>query len=75
MQIIREYHYEFIEVSHDNFGIKLVKLWNFEVQFWVPVLKTNGNTEKSNMKMNQNLDSHKQEKFKCRSLENSTTSS
>jgi len=58
MQIIREFHYEFIEVSHDKIGIKLPKLWNIEMQFWAPILETIGNTEKSNMKMGQNLDSH-----------------
>jgi len=40
MQIIREFFYEFKEASHDKIGIKLLKLWNLEVQFWVPIPKT-----------------------------------
>jgi len=51
MQIIREFKYKFREVSHFKIGIKLPKLWNLEVQFWVPILKTIGITEKSSMKM------------------------
>jgi len=31
MQIIREFHNKFIEVSHFKIGIKLPKLWNVEV--------------------------------------------
>jgi len=51
MQIIRKFNYKFKEVSHVEIGIKLLKLWNLEVQFWVPILKNKGSTEKSNMKM------------------------
>jgi len=51
MQIIRKFNYKFKEVSHVEIGIKLLKLWNLEVQFLVPILKTIGNTVKSNMKM------------------------
>jgi len=29
----------------------LAKLWDLEVQFWVPILKAIGNTKKFNMKM------------------------
>jgi len=46
MQIIRECKHKFLEVSHFKIGIKLPKLWNVEVQFWVPILKPIGNTEK-----------------------------
>jgi len=35
MQIIREFHHEFIEVSHVKIGIQLHMLWYLEVQFWV----------------------------------------
>jgi len=56
MQVIREFNHKFIEVSHFKIGIKLPKLWNLEVQFWVPILKPIGNTEKLNMKMGQNFD-------------------
>jgi len=56
MQIIRECEHKFIEVSHFKIGIKLPKLRNLEVQFWVTILKTIGNTEKSNMKMGKNFD-------------------
>jgi len=56
MWIIREFNYKFIEVSHVEIGIKILKLWSLEVQFWVSILTTIGITEKSNMKMGQNLD-------------------
>jgi len=56
MQIVREFNHKFIEVSHVKIGIELLKLWNLEVQFWAHILKTIGNTQKSNMKMGQNLD-------------------
>jgi len=56
MQIIREFKHKFIEVSHFKIRIKLPKLWNVEVQFWVPILKPIGNTEKSNMKIGQIFD-------------------
>jgi len=75
MQIIREFHHKFIEVSHFKIGIKLPKLWNLEVQFWGPVLKPTGNTKKSNMKMCRNLDHRLKDIFECRLLENSTTNS
>jgi len=51
MQIIRKFNHNFKKVSHVEIGIKLLKLWNLEVQFGVPILKTIGNTKKSNMKM------------------------
>jgi len=51
MWIIREFDCKFIEVSHVKIGIQLLKLWNLEVQFWVPILTAIGITEKSNMKM------------------------
>jgi len=50
MQIIRKSNYKFKEVSHIKIGIKLLKLWNPEVQFWGPILNF-GITEKSNMKI------------------------
>jgi len=51
MHIFREFNYKLIEVSHVEIGIKLLKLWSLEVQFWVPILTAIGITEKSNMKM------------------------
>jgi len=51
MQNIRELNHEFVEVSHMRIGIHLPKLWNLEVEFWVPIPKTIGNTKKPNMKM------------------------
>jgi len=51
MWIIRELNHKFIEVSHVEIGIKLLKFWKLEVQFWVPILTAIGITEKSNMKM------------------------
>jgi len=51
MHIFREFNYKLIEVSHVEIGIKLLKLWNLEVQFWVPILKGIGITEKSIMKI------------------------
>jgi len=51
MWIIREFKHKFVEVCHVEIGIQLLKLWNLEVQFWVPILATIGITEKSNMKM------------------------
>jgi len=56
MWTIREFKYKFIEVSHIEIGIKILKLWSLEVQFWVPFLTAIGITEKSIMKMGQNLD-------------------
>jgi len=56
MQIISEFNHKFIKVSHIKIGFKLPKLWNVEVEFWVPILKPTRNTEKSNMKMGQNFD-------------------
>jgi len=75
MQIIREFHHEFIEVSHFKIGIHLPKLWKLEVHFWVPILKAFGNTEKSNLKMGSNFDPRITKIFECRLLENSTTNS
>jgi len=51
MQIIRKFNHKCKEVSHDEIVTKLLKLWNLEVQIWVPKLKSIENTEKSNMKM------------------------
>jgi len=48
---IREFNHKLIEVFHIKFEIQLPKLWDLEVQFWVPILKAIGNTEKSNMKI------------------------
>jgi len=45
MQIISEFNQKFIKVSHIKIGIKLPKLWNVEVQFWVPILKPIKSTE------------------------------
>jgi len=50
MYIIREFYHKLIEVSHVKIGIQLLKLWNLEVQFRVPNLKTMIITEKSDMK-------------------------
>jgi len=61
--------------THLKIEIQLLKLGNLEVQFWGPILKPIGNTEKSNMKMGENFDPHKKKKFECRILENSTTNS
>jgi len=63
MQIIRKFNYKFKEVSRVEIGVKLLKLWNLEVQFWVPILKTIGNTVKPNMKMGYNFDPRVIEKF------------
>jgi len=49
--IIKKFDFKIIEVSHVEIGIKLLKLWNLEVQFWVPILTAIGITVKSNMKM------------------------
>jgi len=51
MRNIREFNHKFIEVSHVQIGMKLLKLWNLEVQFWVPILKAIGITKKLIMKM------------------------
>jgi len=66
MQIIREFDHKLMEVSHFKIGTKLPKLLNLEVQFWVPILKPIGNTEKSNMKMGQNCDPRLTDIFECR---------
>jgi len=50
MYTIREFNHKLIEVSTSKIGIQLAKLWNLEVEFWVPIPETIGNTEKSNMK-------------------------
>jgi len=39
------------ESTVQNGRMELAKIWNLEVQFWVPLLKAIGITEKSNMKM------------------------
>jgi len=39
-----------MQASHFKIRNKLPELWNQEVQFWVPILKTIGITEKVNMK-------------------------
>jgi len=51
MWIFRECKHKFIEVSHVEIGIKVLKLWSLEVQFWFPFQTAIGITEKSNMKM------------------------
>jgi len=51
MWVIREFNHKFIEVSNVEIGIKLLKLWNLDVQFWVPILTAIGITEKSSMKL------------------------
>jgi len=51
MHNIREFNHELIEVSHVQIGIQNLKLWNLEVEFWVPILIVMGTTENSNMKM------------------------
>jgi len=49
--MIKEFHYKLIEVSHIKIGVELLKLWNLELQFWVPILNDIGIMEKSDMKM------------------------
>jgi len=44
--MIREFIHKLKEVSNLKIGIKLLKLWNLEVQFWVSFLKPIGNSEK-----------------------------
>jgi len=39
MQNIREFNHKLIAVSHIKIGVQLLKLWNLEVQFWVPFWK------------------------------------
>jgi len=56
MYIIRKFNHKLIEGSHIKFEIQLPKLWDLEVQFWVPILKAIRNTEKFNMKMGWNFD-------------------
>jgi len=51
MYIIREFNHKFIEVSHVQIGIQLLKLWNLDVEFWGIVLELIGNKKMSNMKM------------------------
>jgi len=45
----REFNHKLIKLSTFKIGIQLAKLWNLEDEFWVPIPKTIGNTEKSNM--------------------------
>jgi len=49
MKTIREFNHKLKEVSTSKIGIQLAKLLNLEDKFWVPIPKTIGNTEKSNM--------------------------
>jgi len=51
MQDVREFNHKLIVVSHVQIGIQILKLWNLELEFWVPVLIVIGTTENSNMKM------------------------
>jgi len=51
MQNFRELTHKFIEVSHFKIGILKLKLLNLKVQFWVPIMKAIGITEKSDMKL------------------------
>jgi len=52
MQNVREFNHKLIEVFHVQIGIQKLKLWNLEVEFWVPILLAMGkHTENSNMKM------------------------
>jgi len=37
---------EFNQISHVEIGFKLLKLWNLDVQFWVPILTAIGITKK-----------------------------
>jgi len=39
MQNVWEFNYKFIEVSHVEIEIQLLKLWKLEVQFWAPFWK------------------------------------
>jgi len=39
MYNIREFNHKFIEASHLKIEIQLLKIWNLEVKFWVPILK------------------------------------
>jgi len=64
-----------MEVSHVKIGLQELKLWNLEVQFWVPILTSTGITEKSNMKIVSNFDPRQKENFQCSILENLTTNS
>jgi len=48
---------------------------DLEVQFWGPILKAIGITEKSDMKMGYNFDPLLMLMFECRILESSTTNS
>jgi len=75
VKTIREFQHKLIEVSQDQIGIVLPKLWNPEVQFWSSILKTIGITEKSDMKLGKKCDPLLKEIFECRPLENSNTNS
>jgi len=46
MQYFREFNHKLKKISHFKIGVQILKLWNLEVQFWVPILETIGNTEK-----------------------------
>jgi len=39
MQNISGINHKLIEVSHIKIGVQLLKLWNLEVQYWVPFWK------------------------------------
>jgi len=47
----KEFNHKLIEISHVKIEIRLQKLWDLEVQFWVPIRKAIRNTEKFNKKM------------------------
>jgi len=51
MYNIKKLIHNLIEVSRVLIGINLLKVWNLQVPFWVPILKAMGITEKSNMTM------------------------
>jgi len=51
MYNIRELIHNLIELSRVLIGINLLKVWNLQVPFWVPILKAMGITEKSHMTM------------------------
>jgi len=45
---VKKFNHKIIEVFHVQIGIQKLKLWNLEVEFWVPILIVVGTTEKSN---------------------------
>jgi len=58
-----------------NFKHQYICINQLEIQFWVPILKAIGNTEKSNMKTGKNVDPLKKKIFERRLLGNLTTNS